>query len=175
MFRRTYSFHHIVFLFAFLNTAFTQHSPMWINEVMASNVLAYENANGDYTDWIEIYNSSASAVNLFADGSTELGANHLGFKLTADSGVIVLLGADGTTVLDSLSYSHQFRDISYGRYTNGGGQWMYIPHTTPGTSIHAVVRQTSEPVDAVLIFFNWNGDTERLHDHACSGNGFQPR
>ncbi len=147
---------------------------------MASNVLAYENANGDYTDWIEIYNSSATAVNLsglylsdnpgagtrwqipsgqsavttvpsngyrilFADGSTEIGANHLGFKLAADSGVIVLLGADGTTVLDSLSYGHQFRDISYGRYPNGGGQWMYMPHPTPGTSNDQGFTTYAEP------------------------------
>ena len=31
---------------------------------MASNVLAYENDNGDYEDWIEIYNSDVSQIDL---------------------------------------------------------------------------------------------------------------
>jgi hypothetical protein len=35
-----------------------------INEFMVSNVLAYKNADGDYEDWIEIYNSGNAAVNL---------------------------------------------------------------------------------------------------------------
>jgi hypothetical protein len=41
-----------------------QHSALYINEFMASNVLAYENTNGDYEDWIEIYNSGGSAIDL---------------------------------------------------------------------------------------------------------------
>jgi hypothetical protein len=159
----------VVCIIAFFHTAFPQHSPLWLNEFMASNVLAYGNSNGDYVDWIEIYNSSSATVDLaglsltdnpgtgtnwlipsghaaetrvpakghlilYADGSTSLGANHLGFKLSADSGVIVLIGSDGTTVLDSVSYGRQFRDISYGRYPDGTGQWMYTPGSTPATS-----------------------------------------
>jgi hypothetical protein len=168
MIRSKSIFPFIIFL-TFLTTAFAQHSPLWLNEFMASNVLAHENSNGDFVDWIEIYNSSATGVDLaglyltdnpgagtnwqipsgqpsattvpakgylvlYADGSTELGANHLGFKLAADSGVIVLIGIDGITILDSLSYGHQFRDISYGRYPDGAGQWMYMPVSTPATS-----------------------------------------
>lgn len=160
---------HIIFSLTFLNAAFAQHSPLWINEFMTSNVLAYENTNGDYADWIEIYNSSNTAIDLagfyltgdldtntywqvpggqpsrttisakgylvlFADKMTELGANHLGFKLSSDHGKIVLIDIDGTTILDSLSYGHQFRDISYGRFPDGGEQWMYMPSFTPGAS-----------------------------------------
>jgi len=136
---------------------------------MASNELAYENAVGDYSDWIEIYNSSSSAINLagyfltddlqgrnrwripsgqpakttvpangyfvfYADGLPELGADHLAFKLSSERGFIGLLGTDGTTVLDSVSYETQFRDISYGRSPDGGAQWVYLSEFTPGAA-----------------------------------------
>ncbi|MGD0339553.1 MAG: lamin tail domain-containing protein [Bacteroidota bacterium] len=162
-----YFFLYIVCFLTSLNATFAQHSPLWINEFMTSNVLAFENTNGDYADWIEIYNSSNTAIDLaglyftgdpgtntywqipggqssrttisakgylvlFADKMTELGANHLGFKLSSEQGKIVLIGIDGTTILDSFSYGYQFRDISYGRFPDGGGQWMYMPSFTPG-------------------------------------------
>ncbi|MCX6122881.1 MAG: CotH kinase family protein [Ignavibacteriales bacterium] len=147
--------------------SFAQHSSLYINEFMASNILAYENTNGDYEDWIEIYNSSASSIDiagfyltdnlgsnnhwqipsgqqtkttipaygylvLYADELPGLGANHLSFKLSGARGQIVLLGTDNTTILDSISYESQFRDISYGRSPDGSGQWMFITDFTPG-------------------------------------------
>ena len=48
--------------------AFAQDSAapgtLYINEFMASNVLAHENSSGDYEDWIEIYNSGNAAIDL---------------------------------------------------------------------------------------------------------------
>ena len=144
-----------------------QHSNLTINEFMTSNVLAYENSFGDYEDWIELYNSGASSVDLagyyitdnyggsshwripsgqpakttvpahgylvfYADTLPGLGANHLGFKLSSTGGKIVLLGTDNATILDSISYVTQLRDVSYGRYPDGNGQWEYIKDFTPG-------------------------------------------
>ena len=146
-----------------------QPSNLFINEFMASNVLAYGNINGDYEDWIEIYNSGASPIDLggyyltdnlggsshwqipsgqqvkttvsshgflvlFADEFPGLGADHLGFKLKSESGQIVLLGQDNATILDSITYETQFRDISYGRSPDGSAQWMYMTNFTPGVS-----------------------------------------
>ena len=147
--------------------AFSQHAPLYINEFMASNVLAYGDTNGNYEDWIEIYNSGKSPIDiagyyitdnlggtthwqiplaqpgkttipssgylvLYADEVPGLGPNHLGFKLSSTHGQIVFLGADNTTILDSISYEKQFRDISYGRSSDGSGQWMYMTKFTPG-------------------------------------------
>ncbi|MGE5457538.1 MAG: lamin tail domain-containing protein, partial [Methanococcaceae archaeon] len=39
-------------------------SNLYINEFMASNVLAYPNNEGNYEDWIEIYNSGDAPVDL---------------------------------------------------------------------------------------------------------------
>ncbi|RPI02608.1 MAG: hypothetical protein EHM64_13660, partial [Ignavibacteriae bacterium] len=148
---------------------FAQVSSVTINEFMASNVLSYENANGDYEDWIELFNSSGSSVNiagfyitdnlggqnhwqipsgqqmnttvpahgyliLYADELVGLGSAHLDFKLSSTSGKIVLLGSDNTSILDSVSYGTQLRDISYGRYPEGSGQWMYMNTVSPGAA-----------------------------------------
>jgi len=168
------------FLFAILGRAFPQHSPLWISEFMASNVLAYENSEGDYADWIEIHNSSDAPIDLagtiltddpgviagrlipsgqpssttvpaqgylvlYADGSTNLGANHLGFKLSSDPGVIIFFDADGTTILDSVSYRPQYRDVSCGRFPAAAGQWMYMPEFTPGEPNEQGFGTVAEP------------------------------
>ena len=50
--------------------------PLYINEFMASNVLAHENSSGDYEDWIEICNSGPSrdmpAISTWLHSSTTL-------------------------------------------------------------------------------------------------------
>ncbi len=51
-----------VFLFAFGNAA--AQSGVVINEVMASNQAYVTDENGEYEDWIELYNNSNSSVNL---------------------------------------------------------------------------------------------------------------
>jgi hypothetical protein len=54
-----------IFFSGLIATAYSQNSAnLFINEFMVSNVLSYENANGDYEDWIEIYNSGDSPVDL---------------------------------------------------------------------------------------------------------------
>ncbi|MDZ7261735.1 MAG: CotH kinase family protein [candidate division KSB1 bacterium] len=167
MFKLKFIFFIIIYALS-INQAFPQAvAQLYINEFMASNVLAYGNSDGDYEDWIEIYNSGDLPVDLagyyltddikagnywqiptgqtskttvpakgylilYADKNPAHGADHLGFKLDSKGGQIVLLATDGTTVIDSLSYQHQFRDISYGRWPDGGSQWLYFTQFTPG-------------------------------------------
>ena len=172
MFKSKYFFILIIYAIS-INHAFAQaviqQSDLYINEFMASNVLAYENPDGDYEDWIEIYNSGDLPVDLagyyltddlaagdywqmptgqtskttvpakgylilYADKKPDYGADHLGFKLNRKSGQIALISPDGITVLDSLTYQNQFRDISYGRSPYGGSQWVYFTAITPGTT-----------------------------------------
>lgn len=170
MIKLNLSFFSIILL-VLVDHAFTQdvtpHVPIYINEFMASNVLAHENANGDYEDWIEIYNSGDVPIDLsgyymtdsypadnywqipsgqtfpttvpakgylvlYADEKTGVGPNHLGFKLNKNGDQIVLMDKDGVTVLDSISYQDQFRDVSYGRSPDGTSQWVYFTQITPG-------------------------------------------
>ncbi|HPR87729.1 MAG TPA: CotH kinase family protein [bacterium] len=71
---------------------------------------------------------------LYADALPEMGADHLGFKLDKDHEHIALLDPDGQTLVDSLSYTSQFRDISYSRYPDGGSAWFYTSNITPGAA-----------------------------------------
>ena len=42
-----------------------------INEVMSANVWCLEDEDGDYEDWIELYNSGSSTINLSGYGLSD--------------------------------------------------------------------------------------------------------
>jgi len=52
----------IALLFFFLSG--NAHADLYINEFMASNDAAYPGPQGDFPDWIEIYNTGTTSVNL---------------------------------------------------------------------------------------------------------------
>jgi hypothetical protein len=139
------------------------NSQVVINEFMASNSSVITDPdNNNYSDWIELYNKGNSAVNLkgyfltdnisrpdkyqipvdaeipahgfliiWADGdSTGL---HASFKLT-QIGEEIGLFSSSLDLVDSITYSTQYTDISYGRKTNGAATWGFFSEPTPGTS-----------------------------------------
>lgn len=71
---------------------------------------------------------------FWADGETGISPLHLNFKLSKSGEDIVLTAPDGKTVIDSIQYSEQERDVSYGRYPDGGGKWGYYKKATPDIS-----------------------------------------
>lgn len=75
--------------------------------------------------------SGAFALFL-ADGNPQAGAEHLGFRLTAEQGRVGLYGPD-LTLLDWVSYGSQTRNVSEGRSPNGTGQFTRFTTPTPGT------------------------------------------
>ncbi|PLW92544.1 MAG: hypothetical protein C0592_10260 [Marinilabiliales bacterium] len=129
-----------------------------INEFMASNSTTVSDQNGEYDDWVELYNNSSSAVSLngyylsddmgdpykyqfpdtsiaangyliiWTDNDTLQSGLHTGFKLSAAGEVVVLSDASKNTV-DMVSFSVQTTDISHGRYPNGTGPFMDMPPT----------------------------------------------
>lgn len=68
---------------------------------------------------------------LWADGSTDQGALHLNFSLSADGEDIGLFYIDGRTI-DTYTYEAQEGDISWGRTTAGGTTWAAMGNPTPG-------------------------------------------
>ncbi|MFT4875929.1 MAG: hypothetical protein ACI8S2_000660 [Bacteroidia bacterium] len=52
-----------IFLFVYLSLTATSQT-LVINEVMASNAATIADEDGDYTDWLELYNSSNTAMDL---------------------------------------------------------------------------------------------------------------
>ncbi len=66
-----------------------------------------------------------------ADGAGHLGADHLGFKLGADFGMISLKSPDGTD-LDTVVYGTQRTDVSQGRSPDGTVTILSFAEPTPG-------------------------------------------
>jgi hypothetical protein len=130
-----------------------------INEFMASNDETVADQDGEFDDWIELYNNSASTIDLggyflsddaddlmewtFPTG-TEIEAN--GYLIVwADNdedqsglhanfklsaaGESIFLSDTSGAVIDEVTYVDQTTDISYGRYPNGTGDFIVMSPT----------------------------------------------
>lgn len=71
---------------------------------------------------------------FIADGETNQGARHTSFSLSADGEALGIYGTDGTTLIDSMTFSTQRTDVSLGRTTDGAASWSIFQPATPGAS-----------------------------------------
>jgi hypothetical protein len=58
---------------------------------------------------------------------------HGAFELDAMGDAIALFAADGTTLIDSVTFGRQVGNVSYGRFPNGSSTWGFLSFPTPGT------------------------------------------
>jgi hypothetical protein len=56
---------------------------------------------------------------------------HANFKLSSEGEEIALYSTNGITQLDSVSFTDQSEDISYGRFPNGGNSWYFMDQPSP--------------------------------------------
>lgn len=132
-----------------------------INELQAANRRTFTAPDGSTPDWVELYNPTSKAVDLagmrFAvvgrthvlkgpltiaprehriiwfDGAPERGADHAGFTLPRKGGTLLLIAADGITVMDVFTYPAMAGDLSVGRLSDGNRtQWSFFTNATPG-------------------------------------------
>lgn len=126
-----------------------------INEVMAANNNTAADPDGEYDDWVEIYNSTEEAINLegyflsdnegnetkFTFPDVEIAANgflivwcdnqidqeglHAPFSLSAGGEEVGLYNPD-TLSLDYVRYGSLPDDISIGRFPNGTGPFNVL-------------------------------------------------
>ncbi|MBI5387486.1 MAG: lamin tail domain-containing protein [Verrucomicrobia bacterium] len=75
---------------------------------------------------------------FIADGNVGGGANHLGFGLPAEQGLIGLFDAD-LSLIDSVIYGQQTLNVAQGRGPDGGGDFLALPVATPGAPNPAAV------------------------------------
>jgi hypothetical protein len=68
---------------------------------------------------------------FWADDQTGQGQNHTNFKLSAAGEIVVLVDSDGETVIDSMRFTNQQTDYSYGRQTDGTNPWIVFAEPTP--------------------------------------------
>ena len=157
------------YTYTVLEGEFVPDPGLYINEFMASNDSSYADENGDFDDWIEIFNAYDEAKDiggmyitddladptayqipdtnpelttipaggyliLWADKEPEQGILHVDLKLSSGGEQIGLFEADGTTVVDSLTFGEQTTDISMGRIPDGSDNWQFFETPTPGAS-----------------------------------------
>lgn len=126
-----------------------------INEVMPVNNVTVEDQNGEYDDWIELYNLSSASINLsgyylsdskknpekwkFPVGTSIVGKGYLiiwADEDTTESGLHAnfKLSSAGEDVifsnsekarLDKVSYPAQALELSYSRVPNGTGEFKW--------------------------------------------------
>ncbi|MEM7161793.1 MAG: CotH kinase family protein [Bacteroidota bacterium] len=148
---------HNVFLYKIGLSAATE-IPVVINELMADNEQAVTDDQGEYDDWIELYNISNEAVNLtdwrlsddindfgkfvfppyvlepneylviWADEDLEQAGLHANFKLSASGESLYLLNASQELV-DSVLFDDLEEDLGFARIPNGTGPFIQQTHT----------------------------------------------
>lgn len=129
-----------------------------INELMASNATTQADQDGEFDDWVELYNNTSTSINLggyyLTDNANDLmkyqfpnvtiDANsyliiwtdsdplqqglHTDFKLSG-SGEELLLVNDNLQIVDKVVFGAQTTDISYARIPNGTGIFKNVPPT----------------------------------------------
>lgn len=129
-----------------------------INEFMADNEQIVADQDGEYDDWIELYNNTNAPVNLlgfflsdnesqpskwtfpevsipangyliiWADEDEEQEGLHASFKLSSNGETIILSDPNGT-ILDQVTYGSQSTDLTTGRSPNGLGDFTLMNPT----------------------------------------------
>jgi len=143
-----------------------------INELLADNDDINTDEAGDYDDWIELFNYGDSPVSLFgmfmtddldeptkwqfpdttiaalgylliwADDEGDQGSLHANFKLGKD-GEQVGLYTNDKIVVDTLTFTTQITDSSYGRFPDGADDW-YFMYPTPNAANKITTKLTTE-------------------------------
>ena len=140
---------------------FLLHSQLKINELMSNNVSAVMDDAYNYSMWVELHNSETTRINLnqyyFTDDLDEaqkwqpssryISANgyavlwferdeisgHANFKLNPEGGTLYLMNNTGG-IVDMITYPQQYRNVSYGRLTDGAGSWVFFSEYSNGSS-----------------------------------------
>jgi len=134
-------------------------SGLVINEIMAGNVTAVADQNGEYDDWVELYNGNSFSLNLngyyLSDNENELtkwtfpnvtipangylivwcdtaGNSQTGLHTTyrlSADQEEVYLTDPTNTVIDAVHYVNMIADKGFARVPNGTGAMQYQDHT----------------------------------------------
>jgi hypothetical protein len=132
-----------------------------INEIMASNSSTIADQDGDFEDWIELFNYGNEPVDLegyglsddydnpfkwvfppvvigpgeyllvWASGKDRKPDLHTNFRIDRD-GEEILLTASSLYRVDEVAPVEIPTDVSFGRYPNGTGTFYYFTLPTPG-------------------------------------------
>ena len=155
-----------------------------INEFLASSSSVQADQDGEFDDWIELYNNSSNALDLsgyyltddasdqfkwsFPDGSI-IAANDFLIVWSDDdtaqeglhtnfklssSGEALYLSDNTGSIIDEIVFPIQETDISYGRYPNGTGAFTFMSPTYNAENTITTSVSESEILEHVIIYPN---------------------
>jgi len=180
--------------------SFLAKSQVYINEILASNQNDIVDEMLQTADWIEIYNSSNSPVDIagyylsddeldltlfqiptdqpelttlpanghliiWADNDITDGPLHASFRLSSNGESVFLTAPNGETILDTITYTLQQSDISYGRETDGASTWVFFNNTTPGAPNAEIQPSNAYVFINEVMAFNLNNITDNFDEH----------
>jgi spore coat protein CotH len=152
-----------------------------INEIMAANKSVVADQNGEYDDWIELFNNSDQEtplkgyflsdqfdnlvlwafpdttiaaydyLTIWADEDSEQVGLHANFKLSA-SGETLFLVDSNAAIVDEITFGAQKEDISFGRFPDGTGTFKRMYPSFSGPN----TGEDPQQVDTSTVIF---GDT----------------
>lgn len=141
-----------------------------INELLAKNDSIIPDQDGEYDDWIEIYNPTNEQITLtgkyltddpdslmkwqfpsalipshsflliWADNDLAQQGFHTNFALNADGEFLALVAEDGVTVIDSISFGSQSADLSFGRFPDASVAWTFLQPTPQSSNLLTEVK-----------------------------------
>lgn len=172
--------HIILILVILIGITAVSAQDVVINEFLASNDATVADPEGEFDDWVELYNNTDSDISLdgwflsddlsepdkwmlseltisaetyfiiWTDGDEDQGNDHASFKLSASGEDIVLSDAD-LNIIDMYSFGTQTTDISMGRFPDITGDFVFM---TP--SFMLPNTSGSEPEDLSGFLFEEN-------------------
>ncbi|MCK5148938.1 lamin tail domain-containing protein [bacterium] len=171
-----------LFIFIILQLLLPSKAQLFINEFQASNITTILEPDGNYLEWIEIYNGGSSYIDLYGYHLTdnldnplhckiadhisigpkghiiiwlerESNQNTCDFKLDMDGEEIGLFSPSGV-LLDNVAFGEQYVDISYGRSSDGSAEWSYFGTPTPEAANTAGIQYVVFPDE---VNFSING------------------
>ena len=81
---------------------------------------------------------------FWADGEPNQGPGHVNFWLPGSGGQVHLLDRDGSTMVDTVTYSNLPTNVSLGRFPDQSGQWLQLRQPTPGRLNRLLAPRLSE-------------------------------
>jgi hypothetical protein len=150
-----------------------------INEFMAINQSSVSDQDGEFDDWIELYNNTNSSISLtgvyladspedssrwflpdtviaandfliiWADNDSFQSGLHASFRLSGN-GESLYLGQDNGPIIDSVIFDDQNQDISLSRIPNGTGDFQPSPPSFSAVNSGFVVNDTLVPGSVVI-------------------------
>ncbi len=171
-----------LFIFITLQLLLSSKAQLYINEFQASNITTILEPDGDYLEWIEIYNGGSSYIDLYGYHLTDnldnplyckiedhinigpkahiiiwlerdRNQNSCEFALDMDGEEIGLFSPSGV-LLDYVAFGEQYVNISHGRSSDGSAEWSYFGTPTPGVANNTVAIQSVVFPDEVNFSIN---------------------